>query len=42
MNEHVSIPFQWRESGQEQVEAWVHRALEHTAAMPPKKPKPAK
>lgn len=39
MKEYVSLPSQWRDTTDERVDAWVHRALEHTAAMPPKQPK---
>ncbi len=39
MKEDVSLPPKWRDTTDERVDAWVHRAFENTAAMPPKKPK---
>lgn len=35
MKEYVSLPPHW-EGSPERAEQWIHRALEHTAAMPPK------
>jgi len=39
MSGYVSLPADWAES---QASAWIDRALEYVAAMPPKAPKPAK
>ena len=39
MKEYVTMPAKWRIDGDPETEVWVHRALEHTANMPPKQPK---
>lgn len=39
MKEYVSLPAQWRDSTDGLVDDWVRRALDYTAAMPPKQPK---
>lgn len=41
MREYVSMPIEWRDDAEATGE-WVARALEHTAAMPPKKKKAKK
>lgn len=38
MREYASLPTDWREEP-ETSEAWIQKALAHTASMPPKKPK---
>lgn len=35
MKEYVSLPARWRDSPDEAA-AWIEKALEHTAALPPK------
>jgi TfoX/Sxy family transcriptional regulator of competence genes len=40
MREYVTLPAAWRAAGDDaSTRAWVDKALAHTAAMPPKKPK---
>jgi TfoX/Sxy family transcriptional regulator of competence genes len=41
MGEYVALPYAWRDRS-EHAAQWCERALEHVAAMPPKKKKPAK
>jgi TfoX/Sxy family transcriptional regulator of competence genes len=41
MGGYLSLPAAWR-SGPDKGSAWVGRALEHVASLPPKKPKPKK
>ncbi len=38
MREYVAVPRAWRDDP-EKADPWVGRALEHTAGMPPKRPK---
>ena len=38
MKEYVAMPLAWRNDA-DSTAAWVDRALDHTAAMPPKKKK---
>ncbi|GEM_PF-6191523 len=39
MKEYVAVPRAWRDDEPESLDEWVHKALEHTAALPAKKPK---
>ena len=39
MKEYVTVPRAWRDGDPETLDAWVHRALDHTSTLPPKKPK---
>ncbi len=36
MKEYVTLPAAWIESGSENVDDWINRALTHVSAMPPK------
>ena len=38
MKEYVAMPIEWRDDS-DATDTWVNRALDHTAAMPPKKKK---
>ena len=43
MKEYVTLPPSWRAEGQDdEVAAWLHRALAHSAQLPPKKKKAKK
>ena len=37
MKEYVALPLDWRTGHDDAVDAWIDRAIAHTATLPPKK-----
>ncbi|MFT5430748.1 MAG: TfoX/Sxy family transcriptional regulator of competence genes [Myxococcota bacterium] len=42
MKQYASVPASWLMVGNPELDAWIHKAITHTAQMPPKVKKPKK